>query len=81
LSLAYTTTILEIRKEINTLNLKVTVLNEMEDYAPLPSLALTRSSLDLHLLHLAALGAFDAPHFMHIFLFNNRSSASGNLAI
>jgi len=59
----------------------VTVLNEIEDYAPLPSLALTRSSFDLHRLHLSALGAFDAPHFMHIFLFNNRSSASGNLAI
>ena len=50
-------------------------------YVPLPSLALNLSSFDLHLLHLSALGAFDAPHFMQIFLFNNRFSASGNLAI
>jgi hypothetical protein len=50
-------------------------------YVPLPSLALTLSSFDLHLLHLIALGAFDAPHFMQIFLFSNRLSASGNLAI
>jgi hypothetical protein len=45
-------------------------------YAPLPSFALTRNSFDLQRLHLIALGAFDAPHFMQIFLFNSRSTAS-----
>jgi len=53
----------------------------IKDYTPLPSFALTRSSFDLHLLHLIAFGAFIAPHFMHTFLFNIRASASGNLAI
>ena len=52
-----------------------------KDYTPLPSFALTRNSFDLHLLHLIAFGALVAPHFMHIFLFNIRASASGNLAI
>ena len=51
------------------------------NYTPLPSLALGLNSLDLHLLHLSAFGAFNAPHFMHTFLFNNRASASGNLVI
>jgi hypothetical protein len=55
--------------------------NKEKDYTPLPSLAFTRSSRDLHLRHLIALGALDAPQCIHIFLFNNRSSASGNLAI
>ena len=50
-------------------------------YTPLPSLALTLSSFDLHLLHLSAFGAFKHPHFMQTFLFNNLASASGNLAI
>jgi hypothetical protein len=64
--------------------LNMTVLkktNKERDYTPLPSLAFTRSSLDLHLRHLIALGALDAPQCIHIFLFNSRSSASGNLAI
>jgi len=37
--------------------------------------------VDLHRLHRIAFGAFEAPHFMQIFLFNNRFSASGNFAI
>jgi len=37
--------------------------------------------LDRHRLHRRAFGAFDAPHFMHIFLFNIRLSDSGNFAI
>jgi len=40
-----------------------------------------RSSFDLHLRHRSALIAFDAPHFMQIFLFNSRLSASGNRVI
>ena len=50
-------------------------------YCPLPSFAFTRSSVDLHLRHRSARTAFDAPHFMHIFLFNIRLSASGNRVI
>jgi hypothetical protein len=50
-------------------------------YCPLPSFAFTRSSVDLHLRHRSALTALDAPHFMQIFLFNNRFSASGNRVI
>lgn len=50
-------------------------------YVPLPSLAFTLSSCDRQRLHRMAFGALDAPHFMQIFLFNNRFSASGNRAI
>ncbi len=50
-------------------------------YWPLPSFALTRNSVDLHRRHRSALLAFDAPHFMQIFLFSNRLSASGNRVI
>jgi hypothetical protein len=50
-------------------------------YCPLPSFAFARSSVDLHLRHRSALIALDAPHFMQIFLFNNRPSASGNRVI
>jgi hypothetical protein len=50
-------------------------------YCPLPSFAFTRSSVDLHRRHRSAFAALDAPHFMQIFLFNNRLSASGNRVI
>lgn len=50
-------------------------------YTPLPSFAFLRSSVDLHFRHRSALIALDAPHFMQIFLFNNRFSASGNRVI
>ena len=50
-------------------------------YCPLPSFAFTRSSVDLHLRHRCAFAALDAPHFMQIFLFNKRFSASGNRVI
>jgi len=61
----------------DTLFLKVLVCF----YCPLPSFAFTRSSVDLHLRHRCALLALDAPHFMQIFLFNKRFSASGNRVI
>jgi hypothetical protein len=51
------------------------------DYVPRPSLALIRNSVDRHRRHRIARGALDAPHFMHIFLFNSRFSDSGNRAI
>jgi hypothetical protein len=37
--------------------------------------------VDLHLRHRCAFFALDAPHFMQIFLINNRLSASGNRVI
>jgi len=61
--------------------LNMTVWKKRLNYTPLPSFAFTLSSFALHLLHLRAFGAFTQPHFMHIFLFNVRASASGNLAI
>ncbi len=51
------------------------------NYTPRPSFAFTRSSFDRQRRHLLARIGFVAPQLMQIFLFNNRFSASGNLAM
>jgi len=45
---------------------------------PLGSLALGLSFVEPQRLHLLAPGGFLAEHFMHMYLFSNLASASGN---